>query len=290
MSSNCPPQLHLELPANTTSFKRSFDQFGFDLESPLGGSEGAGAGGSDGNDRNKRARSASSFSDDADSVGSSQSSTIASGSSSMSVSGNELDAQTQSALSATRPEAALNTPQFSPSLARTSLEPPRLPTPELQDIDMADYPLVGDQLEEASSLSPTRATSILATTNTDENYRLSLERFNAFDSQISALRRSRSPTLVRSPTPPPVLPPLALLDDQTQLSTNTIPFLQPPAQPSPPLPEALYSFGLSRSQRPVSRAASRAEGRQDGLGQSNHELYTHTEGSTSPRGEFHSEI
>ncbi|KAJ7929979.1 hypothetical protein B0H13DRAFT_909253 [Mycena leptocephala] len=30
-----PPQLQLSLPPNTTSFKRSFEQFGFDLESPL---------------------------------------------------------------------------------------------------------------------------------------------------------------------------------------------------------------------------------------------------------------
>jgi hypothetical protein len=36
MFSNCLPQLQLGLQSNTTSFKHSFEQFGFDLESPGG--------------------------------------------------------------------------------------------------------------------------------------------------------------------------------------------------------------------------------------------------------------
>ena len=41
MSTNCPPQLQLSIQPNTTSFKRSFEQFGFDLGSPVGSGAGA---------------------------------------------------------------------------------------------------------------------------------------------------------------------------------------------------------------------------------------------------------
>ncbi|GLB41224.1 hypothetical protein LshimejAT787_0904390 [Lyophyllum shimeji] len=244
MSSHCPPQLHLELPPNTTSFKRSFDQFGFDLESPLGGSDGAGTSGSDGNDRNKRARSSSTFSDDSVSIGSSQSSTFASSSSSSSSSEHDLTSGTQLALAATRPATTLGAPLLSLHIPRASLEPPRLPTPEIRDIDMADYPM-GETEEQAPTTSTPTGES-----QADESYRLSLERFNAFDAQISALRRPRSPVqLARSLTPPPVLPPLELLGEEAEISTNTISFLQPPAQPSPPLPDSLYRSEPPRSER-----------------------------------------
>lgn len=274
MSSNRPPQLHLELPPNTTSFKRSFEEFGFDFDSPLGGPE-AGASGSDGNDRNKRARSATSFSDDEESVDSSSSSTMSSTSTSMSI---MADNRAQSALSATRPAAALGTPHFSLSVARASLEPPRLPTPDLQDIDMADYTLVRTHQpeEQAPSNSATAAIAPGTSQTDDDSYRLSLERFNAFDSQIAALRRSPSPR-TQSRTPPPVLPPLTLLDDQPPLTTNTIPFLHPPAQFSPPpLSGASYNFG--------SRLRRTPEGRQEDPRTTLHELRTRSESSTSPRG------
>ena len=257
MSSNLPPQLHLELPTGTTSFKRSFQEFGFDLESPLGGIE-AGGSGSDGNDRNKRARSASSFSDDEGSVGSSSSSRIVSASSSMN--DEPGDFGSPSALTATRPPAALSPPLFSLSVTRASLEPPRLPTPELQDIDMIDYPLVHShpRIPEPPALSDSEAPPIPpATLQHDDNYRLSLERFNAFDSQIAALRRSPSPRL-RSPTPPPVLPPLTLLDDQPQLTPNSLPFLHSPTRLSSPPIGAIYDFGPLRP-----RSGTTHEGSQD---------------------------
>jgi hypothetical protein len=281
MSSNCPPQLHLSLPANTTSFKRSFEQFGFDLESPLGGTDGAGASGSDGNDRNKRARSASSFSDDSDSVGSSQSSTVASGSS-MSVSGNEPEADGQAvALSATGMPDVHGAAHYSSSLTRSSQEPPRLPTPEIQDIEMIDYPLTDDIQSAPHSPAGIAGPS---SSQTDESYRLSLERFNAFDSQISALRRSRSPTLARSPTSPPVLPPLELLGDEARLNTNAIPFMHPPTQSlSPPLPESLYSFGLpllNRTQRAGPSSINREDPRI-----LPHETHGQAESSNSQGGE-----
>ncbi|KAG6888401.1 hypothetical protein C0992_008557 [Termitomyces sp. T32_za158] len=257
MSSNCPPQLHLELPPNTTSFKRSFDQFGFDLDSPQGASDAAGASASDGNDRNKRARSASSFSDDDDSITSSSSSTLASGSSPISG-----DSSTHDSLSShLAPPTRAAVPHLSLNISRSALEPPRLPTPEIQDIDMADYPpREPGETGEASPVSQANSISAASpTSQAEEHYRLSLERFNAFDSQIAALRRSRSPSLPRSPTPPPVLPPLELLGGEVPMNTSSISFLHPPAQPSPPLPHSLYSHGPSRNQQPGSRSTSRNE-------------------------------
>ncbi|KAG5649978.1 hypothetical protein H0H81_001237 [Sphagnurus paluster] len=270
MSSHCPPLLHLELPPNTTSFKRSFDQFGFDLDSPLGGSNAPGGSSSDGNDRNKRARSASSSSDDNTSIGSSQLSSLASGSGSTSYSSHEHTAS-QSAAGATR-QIATPIPL---NITRSSFDPPRLPTPEIQDIDMADYSLLGveaDNVEEAVVSLPSQA---------DETYRISLERFNAFDTQISALRRSRSPSLPRSSTPPPVLPPLELLGEEAPINTNS--FLHPPTRPSPPLPNSLYTFGPSRSHRPHSNTTSRDEARQGNFRRMPHETHTLGESSTTTR-------
>jgi len=229
MSSNCPPQLQLSLQPNTTSFKRSFEQFGFDLESPV---DGGGGSANNGNDRNKRARSASSFSDSSDSVDG----TLASGSnsSSSSVGGDE----------ARLPEP---TPRTLTTRA-SSVVPPRLPTPEIQDIEMPHYP--SDTIEDFStSLRSGQAPH----GHNDERYRLSLERFNAFDSQISVLRQSRptSPTVGRSPTPPPTLPPLSISDERSRLSlsTSAIPYLHPPPQPSTPLTEAFFGTESPSSTR-----------------------------------------
>src|SRR5271170_6880359 len=74
-----PPQLHLSIPVSTTSFKRTFEQFGFDLED-----DGAtpGASGSNavlnregGQRRDKRARS-SEISEDEDSEASTEDSYV----------------------------------------------------------------------------------------------------------------------------------------------------------------------------------------------------------------------
>ncbi|KAF8880670.1 hypothetical protein BD779DRAFT_1548379 [Infundibulicybe gibba] len=220
MSSNCPPQLHLSLPQNTTSFKRSFEQFGFDLESPSSSTDASGSGlPSDGHDRTKRARSASSFSDSGGSVGSSRSSTIASGSSTNSIEvsrpiSTSSDQRRLSSLSAAR-NSSLHSPL--PTHV-TSHEPPRLPTPEIQDIEMMpDYSMAeGDQSSSRSSLSQEFASS----SSTSDQYRLSLARFNAFDHQISALRRS-----------PPA-------EHQSRLSTSAIPFLHSPTDESSSLSES----------------------------------------------------
>lgn len=172
MSSNCPPQLQLSIQPNTTSFKRSFEQFGFDLESPVVTDAGATAATSDGrNERNKRARSASSFDSETSSNLSSDTtaSTSSSGSSAISE-GGAIDS----------------------FAVPTSIEPPRLPTPELQDVEMPDYP-AGEPTEvEREGLRGS------------EQYRLSLGRFNDFDNEIAVLRQPPSTTT----TSPPTLPPL----------------------------------------------------------------------------------
>ncbi|KAG6820021.1 hypothetical protein H0H93_006359 [Arthromyces matolae] len=283
-------ELHLELPPSTTSFKRSFDQFGFDLESPLGASDAVGSSLNDGNDRNKRARSASSFSDDDRSIESSSSSTLASASSSMSPGSANDSSLSSHILTAPR----LTVPHLSLNIARSSLEPPRLPTPEIQDIDMTDYPLPEPEgVEEETSTSRTVVSTTSNASQAEENYRLSLERFNAFDTQISALRRSRSPSLPRAQTPPPVLPPLELLGAEAPINTNTISFLHPPAQPSPPLPHALYNYGPPRIQPSGSRTVSRNESLLDDPRRLPHETHLPplplVESSTASRGDPHPE-
>ncbi len=212
MSSNCPPQLQLSLHPNTTSFKRSFEQFGFDLASPV---EVSGSGSNDGNDRNKRARSESSFSDRTDSTASSQSSTLTSGSSS------------SSSLSSNEDE-----PSLTGVLSENPLGPPRLPTPVIQDIEMPDYPSA-----ERNSFD-----SLSSQVQTEHNYRLSLRRFHAFDSQDTILRQSRqsSPAISRIPTPPPVLPPLSISGDRPRLSITASAFLHTPPRPSTPLTEVVF--------------------------------------------------
>jgi hypothetical protein len=208
MASSCPPQLQLTLQPNTTSFKRSFEQFGFDLASPIEGSEGSS---NDGNDRNKRARSETSFSDTTDSTDGSQSSMLASASS------------------------------FSPPLITSDIRavasssasygPPRLPTPDIEDIQMPDYP------------NDERSTRRSFSSQDEARYRLSLRSFNALDDE-DTLQHSQasSPALPRLPTPPPVLPPLAISEGQPGLSisSTSISFLQSPSRPASPLTDVFF--------------------------------------------------
>jgi len=194
-----PPQLHLTLPSNTTSFKRSFEQFGFDLESPVGGPEAGSSGsGSSGrsdngrNSRNKRARSASSLSDGNDSLRSSaSSSTFTSGSSDISFSEGSGASGSSAVVSA--------------------VSPPRIPTPDIQDIEMPDYRSDQVQHRPPSQVSPA--------VSSDENYRILLDGRN--DTRIPSVRQP--PSLPRSPTPPPTLPPL-LLEDEDGDNTPPAPF------------------------------------------------------------------
>lgn len=190
MSNNCPPQLSLSLPVNTPSFKRTFQEYGYDLESPDG--DAAASSAHDGNDRNKRPRSTSSFSDE-DSVGTSHSSGLSTESSLASVSETEPESESMPVSGTTRP----------PVLAtHTSQDPPpRLPTPVIQDIEMESY-------TEAMADEPERfpvLRSLSPTTQPTESYRIALQRFSEFDSELSTLRRPL--------TPPPTLPPLVLNED-----------------------------------------------------------------------------
>jgi hypothetical protein len=209
MSSNCPPQLQLSLQTNTTSFKRSFEQFGFDLESPGDATDAGGSGGNNGHDRNKRARSASSFSEDSDSTDSSHLSTIASGSTGSSPS-RHGDANDPSTSSIAVLGASLST--------HSALEPPRLPTPDIQDIEMPDYP-VDNSESFADSLAP-------HVPDPEDRYRLPMDHYNPFRIETDLRRPQSSSSLVpRSPAAPPVLPPLYISGDQTRLSTSPIPYL-----------------------------------------------------------------
>ena len=232
MSSNCPPQLQLSLQTNTTSFKRSFEQFGFDLESPGDATDSGESGVNNGNDRNKRARSASSLSEDSDSMDSSHLSTIASGSSGSSPSRNG-DANDPTTSSMAILGASLST--------HSALEPPRLPTPDIQDIEMPDYP-VDNSESFAGGLAP-------QVPDPEDRYRLPMDHYNPFRNETS-LRRTQSGSSLgpRSPAAPPVLPPLYISEDQTRLSTSPIPFLNP----SPQLHSASHSDSFFDDESPSS--------------------------------------
>ncbi|KAA1477936.1 hypothetical protein DENSPDRAFT_627407 [Dentipellis sp. KUC8613] len=216
MSSPDPPQIQLALTPNTTSFKRSFEEYGYDLESPVdtsvssASSSGSGstdslAAGSanDGNERHKRARSGS-FSSDSMGASASSHRMGASSSRNAGISGNA---------SSTSHSPAPSTHQL-PTLTPDSSPPPLHPlsnevlllSPEPPEVEMVDAAPQDDPppptIEWASSPLPSA-----------EQFRISMERFNAFDSQISSLRSARgtmSDPARSSPSPPPTLPPLSL--------------------------------------------------------------------------------
>ena len=208
MSTNRPPQLQLTLHTeNGTSFKRSFEQFGFDLDTPspsmgvggngeAGGSSSSGAGSGSGNERNKRARSQSTFLNGGETAESSGSSQIrATQSSPVHMEGDGL-----SGLSATRPNSFASNASNLPSVLAPLTGLLRIPSPEPQDIEMS--------VLEESQPSSTPAPPITSSLDPSESYRRSLERFNAFDSEISALRQTPS----HSPSPLPTV--TAIHDDE----------------------------------------------------------------------------
>lgn len=220
MSSELPPQLQLRLPPNSTSFKRSFEEYGFDLPSPSG-SESPGSS-SNGNERNKRPRSASSHSDNENSPEGSQSSTSSLSSASYAHSSqNSLSADARSALSATRPSSSSATNELHST--RPFHEMPVLPNPVIQDVEMLSFLAPDAPTTQLSRTSPVVSPPA---PQPNEQLRLSLERFNTFDTELAALRRSRS-LAPRTTTPPPTLPPLMLSDDQPDLSAAALPYLHP---------------------------------------------------------------
>ncbi|KAJ7781036.1 hypothetical protein B0H16DRAFT_605201 [Mycena metata] len=272
-SQNIPPQLQLSIPP--TSFKRSFEQFGFDLESPsavphshdpIDGTSTTSASssstrGQEGDEnRRKRARSASSLSDPEDRSSDASSSTLSSFSASTSADSDSLSHSSSSQTAARRhllldlglgrglgSSVALGLGMAAAELQLGSSEPPpRIPTPELldnEDVDMPDIDLSGFSppvQHEEEPASPA------------EHVRRSVDRFNAFERHISVLRSSS----------PPVIPlPSSLTSRQASLSPPTL----------PPLP--LVELGLDP---------------QDGESEDEHEhipstVTTNTTASTPPR-------
>ncbi|KAH9925967.1 uncharacterized protein B0H18DRAFT_358633 [Fomitopsis serialis] len=161
MGDRCP-RLELTIPTESTSFKRSFDELGLDLGSPNGergnGGEGSGSGG----ERNKRARSESNAR--SPSLIPSSSNTLASGSSSSNAASSPRGASHEGSAS---------------SVDLMSDEPETLAEP----------------MDGVEPLPPIRGLMPRTSPPTEQNdhFRLSMERFNAFDSNISVLRHSDSP-------------------------------------------------------------------------------------------------
>ena len=350
MSTNCPPQLQLSIQPSTTSFKRSFEQFGFDLDSPVitgpedlvaettdldtaamdgnveGRSPGIGIQQQNASRRgNKRPRSASSFS--------SESSSSASASSGRS--GLRSEASTSSSASSTSSPPGVHHPSSIRPQNRTRIQllspsPPRLPTPEIQDIEMpTEYSptresVIGDHHQHHSNsvLLPipipttTHAAHASSTSfvphvhhphshpasssspppqqqpTTEDMFRLSLERFNAFDTEISALRQADnsaslslslglglmptsntaggiratttrliSPTPLsvdrrRSRTPPPTLPllPIQVAAEGEDESAMILPEVLPtaPMTPAPVATVPISASAASSSSSPIS--------------------------------------
>ncbi|KAJ3508581.1 hypothetical protein NLJ89_g5677 [Agrocybe chaxingu] len=154
MGLNCPPQLYLSLQTTaTSSFKHSLEQYGFDLESPMGhNTDARGSSGSNGNKRSKRARSSSSSSD-----------------------GNKSSSSTISSESS----------KISPVTENSS---PNSSTSRL--IDMPDYAI--DEQPFVPNLMPQTQHQQQPQQMPEDRYRLSLEVFHTFDGEISVLRQPQT--------------------------------------------------------------------------------------------------
>ncbi|KAG1781220.1 hypothetical protein EV702DRAFT_650029 [Suillus placidus] len=210
MSSEYPSHLHVSFAPNATSFKRTFEQFGYDSGSPMTSALQASGSGtathnvptgssssSSGNERNKRARSTSSSSVSNRSADSSRSSEYTSARSSASLSDSSTTNDQNRRSPAYPSPAVASTPGtlFSPTpgLPSTVTEP--------QDEDMSDSS--GFSLDIPRPAPPPEVVSSTA----HDTLRSSIERFNEFDSHIAALRRSHSRTPSWHPTASPVLSP-----------------------------------------------------------------------------------
>ncbi len=264
MSSPDPPQLRLSLPSTASTFKRSFDQFGFDLEAPVDSSLVASSSSTDEHrpgpsnaDRNKRARSSSvtpnnnNSTEQARSIDTSSPSTSSHSTSSPS---NHLSTSHRDPPllppppSTTRhqrpPNNDSNDPVFSPGLSLGE-EPTHAPT-LLFDSSSSNPSLINAPI---STSWPNPPSSANPSSEHNEQFRLSMERFHAFDSQISTIRARPSPLPLRPPSNPPTLPPLTLSSvvEHSNVHLNSVvslpsvesfnytaPSAQPAAAPPPP--------------------------------------------------------
>ncbi|KAG2137529.1 hypothetical protein DEU56DRAFT_351847 [Suillus clintonianus] len=221
MSSEYPSHLHVSFAPNATSFKRTFEQFGYDSGSPMtsalqaSGSATAthnvptgSSSNSSGNERNKRARSTSSSSISNRSADSSRSSEYNSARSSASLSEGSTTNDHNLPLDQNRISPAYPSPTIASPTSTLASPAPALPSTvtEPQDEDMLD----------SSSFSldiPRPAPPPEVSSTTHDALRSSIERFNEFDSHIAALRRSHSRTPSWHPAASPVLSPRESLND-----------------------------------------------------------------------------
>jgi len=243
------PHLRVSHTTNATSFKRSFEQFGFDLDGPAGNSDAAtsNVGGSNepsasatasasannSNERHKRARS-DSFS--SDSIGTSGSSQRLTASSSRLTSGSSYSSDALPPLS-TRPTHCPPFPpavQTSPS-SQSSHSDAYRSVPDMLDVEMSD----ASRMDDFHAQSPTRwSPSSMPPMSSDEiseQFRLSMERFNAFDTQISTIRHSHPVSSSSRPLSPSHnldLPPLVLSSPESETTL-------------PPVQEMQAQLGLS---------------------------------------------
>lgn len=261
MSSRRPPQLDLSSSGSGPSFKRNFDQFGLDLDSP-GGS------GSD-NERNKRARS-----ETADRRPTPGPSTLQASTSSATLEDGLDDEQTM----ATENGASLSPSPLHQAFQVSSsppnngeLSPDFLNTPFPADASSGLFPLVvesdAEEVPVVSAPAAPAARHISPHPLVPSQVRASVQRYETFDSNISALRDSAnasapSPSYTfRSSAPPPTLPPLAHLTSQTSHPYNpvTLPGLSSVGQEGtahePPAPT---SHELPGSSGAAESAASRS--------------------------------
>lgn len=216
MSSEYPSHLHVNLQPNGTSFKRTFEQFGYDsglsMTSALQASgSGAGhhhvptssSGNNGGNERNKRARSTSSSSLSDRSADSSRSSEYNTARSSASLSEVSTNDQNMSL------DQNMRSPDYTIPVIASPSSTCTLPTPASllpsagpHNEDMSDSSRFSLDIPRPAPL-PQEVPSV-----THDTLRNSLERYNEFDSHIAALRRShsRTPSWIRtaSPAQPPI--------------------------------------------------------------------------------------
>ncbi|KAI9451338.1 hypothetical protein F5148DRAFT_551155 [Russula earlei] len=252
MSSSDPPQLRLSLSQSASTFKRSFDQFGFDLDSPLDSTAVASSSGTDehrpgpsNGDRNKRARSSSVNPNSTeqphvvDTPPSSSSSHTLSSASSNQVVVNHRDAPP--APPATRHPQAPGSDPFFPSSLGGELNHTSSELFDARGLDVlpVDPP--------TTSVWSSQLSSANASIEQNDQFRISMERFHAFDSQISSIRSRPSPLPFRVPANPSTLPPLTLsspiershshISPPVSLpSVESLSYTSPSAQASAPAP------------------------------------------------------
>ena len=276
MSSPDPPHLRLSLPPTAPTFKRSFDQFGFDLETPVDSSLVASSSNTDehrpgpsNTDRNKRARSNSVTPNNSNSAEQARpidtSSPSAPPHSTSSAIPNHMTTTHRDAPLPSPPPPTVRHPRASRSDSNDSIFSPGMSLGE----EPTHAPTVlFESRSSDSSINPPASTtwsnppsSANPSAEHNEQFRLSMERFHAFDSQISSIRARPSPLPSRPPPNHPTLPPLTLstttehphahLNSAVSLPSvesfnYTAPSAQSPAAPPPVAPPSIASSTIDQ--------------------------------------------